>query len=234
MSNEQKLSKLMPLHDLTLKGVVQCLAALYDIKEPNILFISTTDKYRIAQRFSEQKSPGSTMTYPKMFVHIVNMMLDKERYNAKSLSRHGVYARIGDNQNAVRKMTLVPTVYELEVIYAVDDFGKAMQFTSQWLANGINNRLNFTLTYYGLPIDIRVEMVDQISTPDRDEGVDLVNHYEYIAGLRVFSYVQSDHADDNAMVAILKQRITTITIDPLGEKDPQIFDAHRKEAATEY
>jgi hypothetical protein len=224
----------MPMHDLTLKGVLQSLSVLYEMKEPDLLFISTTDKYRIAQRFSEQKNPGGALKYPKLFLHIVNMMIDRERINVKSLARHGVYGPINDNQNAVRKMTLVPTIYELEAIYVVDDFLKAMTFASQWLANSINNRLNFTLTYYGLPVDIRVEMVDSVSTPDRDEGVDLANHYEYVLGLKVFSYVQSDHADDNAIVSILKQRVTTITIDPLSGKDPQIWDSHRAENVEEY
>lgn len=235
-----KPPELAEFSHLTIKGVLQTLSNVFGIQEPSLVFVSTSDRYRVAQRIAQMTAGAdATVPYPIMFLHLMNVLLNKTpddgAYNLKSLARMGRYTkRKTDNQTAYRRVTLVPTVYEMEVIYLDNDFFRTLSFTTQWMANAIQNRMNYTIEYYGIACDIRVEMSDAIATPDRDESVEAVNHYEYTSALRVFSYVQSDHMDDNAIVPALQQEVRTVTIEPFPPKDPMIYDPMRETNVKRY
>lgn len=230
-------TKLIPFANLTIKGLIQKLAALYNVSEPSILFVTTTDRYNVAKRLAGQGS-NPALNYPRLFVHLTNIGRghSEDGYgNVRSQAKNGhLIHSMTDNQSAYRKIALIPCIYDLEVLYLDDDFMRALQFSTQWMVSSVNNRMNFTVNYYGLPVDVRIEMATEMSTPDRDETVDSVNHYEYITTMRVFSRIESLHPDDNGYVPMLKNVRVEVSMDPMKDTDPFVYDPLRNCNKTDY
>lgn len=207
------------------------LASLYDIKEPAIQFVTTTDRYNTARRLTAQGS-NPVLEYPRMFLHVTNLTRGKpeDGYgNVRSKAKNGVFIKSGtDNQTAYKRMVLIPCVYSLELLYLDDNFLRALNFASQWLVHGINGRLNFTVNYYGMNVDIRSDLSEEVATPDRDETVDQVNHYEYMTTFTVRSWIDSVHKDDSADVPAIRSLRTEVSLLEKPAKDPFVYDAHRQ------
>lgn len=221
---------LIPFANLTIKGIVQLLAALYEVKEPNIAFVTTSDRYNVAKRLAGQGS-NPNLSYPRLFVHLTNIGRghSEDGYgNVRSQAKNGQYIHsITDNQGAYRKITLVPCIYDMEVVYMDDDFTRTLRFATQWIVSNVSNRLNFTVNYYGLSVDVRVELAAEMGTPDRDETVDNVNHYEYVTTMRVFSRAESLHKDDNSIVPAIRNIRVEVTMDGMKDTDPFVYDPLR-------
>lgn len=187
----------MELPDLSImiiRGAVQQLGALYKLPPEQVNFYSSTNRLQLAMRMRELLTgENQSIKWPQMFVHSNTVTLGEQgtntAYSPKQLARHGLYLQINDNQTAVGNMKLTPAVFGLEVVFMSDDFFKAFSFATSWVLNSIKNAFNFSLTYAGNNIDIRVEADPAVNTPDRDEAVNHPNVYEYSTNLTIWGYI---------------------------------------------
>jgi hypothetical protein len=149
-------------------------------------------------------------------------------YNTKTLARQGQYLKMAESQTRVLKANLVPVVTELEVVYMTDAFDQAFGYASSWMANAVHNRANFTVTYSNVGIDVRCEMSATISTPDREESVDMPNVYEYISTIKVVGYVSDKHPDGTSYIQVLRKTVFNVSIDGRPEEDPQVWSSRHE------
>lgn len=231
MAENQTPPRRMSLAEMIILGVSQRLSDLMDVPAKRILPISTNDRMRVAQRVADMKNNGK-LELPMIMLHTTTMSRgdqnqDLTGYNARSMSRHGVYTARNDNQTAITRLHLVPAVYEMEVIYLTDSYTAGLTYGSNWLAHSIRGRMNFTLRYNGLPIDMQVHMAPSVTVPERDESVDVPNFYEYDSGIQVVGYVDSTCPDDNATVPLVNQIIydfqAVTDVDAMPATDPAVY-----------
>lgn len=182
------------LATMIIRGTLQRLGELYALPAAQVNFYSSTNRMQLAMRMREMLT-GETksIVWPQMFVHS-NSVAQAEQgtntaYAPKQLSRHGLYLQLADNQKSISNMLLTPATFGLEVVFMTDDFFRAFNFATSWVLNSIKNAFNFSITYAGTNIDIRVEADSTVSTPDRDEAVSHPNVYEYATNLTVWGYI---------------------------------------------
>ena len=149
-------------------------------------------------------------------------------YNTRSLARHGTYLRMSEQATSVVKAALVPIVLEFEVIYLTDSFDQAFAYSTGWVVNGVQNRLNFTLTYANVGIDVRCELNPNMATPDREEAVDQPNMFEYISTLRVAGYATDTHPDGTSAIQVLSKPVLNVSIDGRPEEDRRVWSPGHK------
>jgi hypothetical protein len=149
-------------------------------------------------------------------------------YNTKSLARHGQYLKASESQDRLLKSNIVPIVMELEVIYMTDSFDQAFAYASAWLTNAIHNRANFTVTYMNLGIDVRCEMSPELSTPDREESVDMPNVFEYMSTIRIAGYASDQHPDGTSYIQLLHKPVINVSIGDRPEADPKVWSGRHQ------
>lgn len=224
----EKPPALPPIERMILQGVQQTLSDTFQIPSERIVFFASTDRMRIADRVAKmhQGLEGS-VKWPVLMIHMNSMslgMVDQmHAYNTKSLARHGQYLKMAESQERILKSNLVPVVMELEVVFMTDAFDAAFGYASAWLANAVHNRANFTVTYSNVGIDVRCEMSPTLSTPDREESIDMPNVFEYLSNIKVAGYISDQHPDGSSYVQILRKPTVSVSIDGLPEQDPKIW-----------
>ena len=213
---------------MVLAGTQQSLEQALGIARGSIIFIASSDRLKLAQKLTEmQNGPAAKIAWPLLFMHLSSVAtgLDapEHAYNTKSFTRHGVYVKIDEGQLKARKVNLVPTVFEFEVVYMVDNFAAAFAFTNNWMAQSMNNRANFTVTYGNKGFDIRVKMASNMTTPDMEASVDQPNVFEYTSTIQVIGYSSDPHPDGESDVQLLRKPVVNVTIDDVEGLDPKVW-----------
>jgi hypothetical protein len=142
--------------------------------------------------------------------------------------RRGQYLKASEQKTRLLKTALVPVVMDIEVFYLTDSFDQAFGYSSAWVTNAVQNRLNFTVTYSNIGVDVRTEMSPSINTPDREESVDQPNVFEYVSNMRVAGYANDQHPDGTSYIQLLHKPVINVSIDGRPEDDPKVWNSHHK------
>lgn len=203
----------IPLSKLLILGVMMRLADTFDIPTNRIIPISTSDRMKVAQKAAEQ-SNNAQIVLPQILLYVTNFIrgdVDNGGYNTRAVARSGVYTKLDDNSGAIQRLHLIQCTMEVEIIYQTNDFFGGLNYAADWLAAGVHQRMNFTLKYMNLPLDIRVEMSEQLAVPEQDASIDVPNYYEYSAGVRVRGWLDSRHQDSEDRVSMLRQVVYAVS-----------------------
>lgn len=213
---------------MILKGLQDSLADTFKIPAASMVFFATTNKMKIAEYVRKMhEGVEGKLKWPVMLLHLNNVGAGTSEamhgYNTRSMARHGTYLRMSEQATSVVKAALVPIVMEFEVIYLTDSFEQAFAYSTGWVVNGVQNRLNFTLTYGNVGIDIRCELSPSMSTPDREEAVDQPNVFEYVSTLRVAGYATDDHPDGTSAIQVVSKPVLNVSIEDRPEADRRVW-----------
>ena len=228
---QDQATRLPDLHKMCLKGLLQRLSEAFGIPASKIVFFSGTDRMKVAQ--DQAKLAGSTtgVQWPLLLVHVTGvssgLTAGMHGVNTKALSRKGLYVKATESNSAVRKVGVVASLFEAEVFFMTDTFDSAFEWACQWVANSIHSRLNFTITYAGVGIDIRTEMSDNVATPDKEASVDQPNYFEYSASVKTAGFISDHHKDvDNniELITVIKAGASLAAMD--GTMIPDSTDEH--------
>jgi hypothetical protein len=203
--------KNIPLVRLLLLGVMKQLSDVFNVPEKRIVPISSTDRMKVAQKIAERDNEGEIL-FPQMLLYVTNVIRgDQEQtYNARTLSRAGLYTKLDDNQNAIGRIHIIPVILEVEVIYQTNDYFGGLEYATRWMSAGLHRRLNFSMTYMNFDFDIPIDMAATVVVPEQDASIDIPNYYEYDTGIRVMGYLESEHPDDTDRVVVLRQLETDV------------------------
>lgn len=200
--------KRIALTNMLLMGVMQRMAEAFDVPPERVVPISTSDRMAVMKRVAEKHSKG-VIQFPQIMCYLTNFIRGdaepESGRHAKTLARHGVRTKIDDNTGAVQRLHLIPTIIEMEILYQVDDYFKGIDYATRWMSAGLHMRLNFTITYMNLPMDIRVELANQVVVPQRDESIDIPNFFEFDSSIKLYCFTEDNHPDDEDRVSMLKQ-----------------------------
>lgn len=210
------------LAKLLILGVMQRLSDVFQVPAERIIPISTSDRMKVAQTAAQKYSNGEII-FPQILLYTTAFIRGdtEQEYNARAIMRNGVYAKLDDTQNSVKRIHLFPAIMEIEVIYQTNDYFQGLQYGSNWLAAGLSRFLNFTITYMGVPLDIRVDLGSTIQVPELDADISTPNYYEYDCGIRVRGFLESEHRDDTDTVSMLRQVVTNYTLVDDVTKQPE-------------
>jgi hypothetical protein len=235
MANIPDKLALPPIEKMVIKGVESQLATMFDIEPSQVVFVASTDRMVIADRITKMHNgAGATIKWPLLFLRMTNAssgaIEQAHAVSAKSFSRHGVYIKLSDGSDTVQRVSLLPALFEIEVIYMVDEFFKAFKFTSDWLTAANSNRMNFTLTYGNVGIDIRCIMADSLTTPDKENSVSQASQFEYTTTVKVAGYITDSSASGSGEVAMVRRAVTTVSVgDPKSPpQDDAVYSASRQ------
>jgi len=184
---------------LILEGFIQNVGKVFGAAQP--IFLSTTDRYRVADIIAKQQ--GENVSYPFAFAHItgVDDWESGTGYNTGSLLRHGGYTNVTSDTSL--QLSIYPVRFDIELMFLTDDFDKALIFMNQWKYAGRKGKLNTTVVYGGLNIDVRVFLDTNLASPDKDNTVDTINAYEYSGILHINGYMSSMDSDDVKEVSMI-------------------------------
>lgn len=173
----------MELHTLIIQGLLGQLQTTFNCPA---YFVSTTDRWRIAQLLDKQKN--KPVTLPTIFLKIGNASLTTTTYNPRTLARRGMYGAGTDDKNVINNVPLVPVDLQFEVIYLTTDFYESLAFVSNWMFAATSADLNMTVEYSNVDIDIKSQLEPNLTVPDRENSSDVPNLYELSGTLTINGY----------------------------------------------
>lgn len=225
--------KLPAIESMILRGIEGSLAEVFELDVKRVIFFASTNKIQVATAVAKfHDGPDGAVKWPLLLLHVNSVTSGSAEnmhgVNSRTLARRGVYLKTADSQAYVVNQKMVPAVFEFEVIYMTDNFPDSFKYANQWVANAINNRLNFSITYMGKSFDIRTEMSAQISTPDSDAAVDIPNVFEYTSTVKVAGYITDQHVDALSKVQLLRKPVINVSIDPSASLDRTIYNSGHK------
>lgn len=229
----EKPPALPPIEKMVIKGVQEMLAQTFGLTSDRIVFFATTDRMKIAEKVAKlHEGLEGKVKWPLILLHLNSMSLGTEEnlhgYNTRSLARHGMYLKASEQKTRLLKAALIPVVMDIEVFYMTDSFDQAFAYSAAWLTTAVQNRLNFTVTYSNVGIDVRTQMSTSINTPDREESVEQPNVFEYVSNMRVAGYANDAHPDGTSYVQLLHKPVINVSIDGRPEDDPKVWSAHHQ------
>lgn len=190
------------------RGLLLWFAEGFGLKEGENLFYAPTSNKALQAQQQKLKAQGGTLTYPLVFLKIsdVNRAVQTTGYNPRALARHGVFVRTDDKDRMfVRKLHPMRVDWTFDVLYVVESHEDAMTFVSLWMTLGQENRLNFTINYYGTAFDIAVRLADSVTVPEKETSVDeQIQAYEFQTSLVVEGYMTARHPDNDSDIPLVQ------------------------------
>lgn len=151
---------------------------------------------------------SESIKYPILLLFLRSMGANRESYNRVALQRRPLFSgnvEEGLAPDLLRAHKLVPTTFDFEFIHITPDFWSMMDFASLCVRNNTNQgHLSFTSAYDSLPIDVRVEVDDQVQIPEKDASIEQTDWYETTTRLKVNAYVSESLND------VLEKQVSTI------------------------
>lgn len=209
--NSSEFESLLPLDELIFEGLFQNLAVLFEIPKGSLHLAQTNEQ--IGSFLRKKQTSNSALEYPFLFLKIASYSkgsIGSGFAYGRSLTRHGLYLNVNDNQTFVRRVKIIPVVMEYEINFICEDLKASLEFQRKWFAIGDRALMNFTITYYGASIDIKVEMGDSFDTPDMDGSIETLNNYQSLSGLRVYGYINDTTPGGDDKVALINKAKTGV------------------------
>lgn len=213
-----------PIEEEISRGLMMLLAECFGLTEGEDLFYAPSTTKAIQAQQQKLQKAGKALSFPMMYVKLTtaNRAVQNTGYNPKSLARHGIYVTTDHkDRKFARKLHPFRVDMDFEIVFLVDDQKKAMAFVSSWMTLGQENRLNFTVTYYGIGVDIAVRLADSITVPEKETSVDeALNVYEFSASLSVEGYMTAQHVDNDSLIPLVEKiSLGTTPIEPGSSGD---------------
>lgn len=217
---------------MVIEGARQTMSAVFNVELGQVLLLSTTDRMAKAAWYNRVTSGADKLKLPLLTFAMTSatsgVEANKHGLNSKTLARRGVYMRMDDTQTKILNVKLIPTAFELEVTFITDSFAESLKFVANWMAASMKNRMNFTLTYGNVGLDIRTEVDPSLPTPPREESVDQPNMYEYVGRMTVAGYMSDHHVDGKSLIELIHKPVINITIDNLPGPDPRVYSPQHR------
>ena len=192
-----------PAQDWVIKGTLQQLCAVFDLKPEQIILTSTTDKMRQLQ--NRLNVDNKDVKLPVMFAKLQSLAINDTQANNSALSRRGFYGQMDDTPNAIQRIKTVMCSFDFEITFVTDDFWKALRYQCTWLLASKRKDLNWTLTYANFPFDIQVVLSSNVVMPERDMDVNAPNYYECISTLTATGPITGEYIDHEDRVSMIRQ-----------------------------
>lgn len=227
----------LPAHGATLpclltksnQALLGQLKTILDVPAENVRFSTSTG--RVRQSLLDLQKENKPVSYPLLYLRPSSIDIrdigDESAYS-RSLTRHGSYLSVNDNQTAVGRVKLIPVLLEYEVLMLVEDFQSVVSISTRWIAAARRSMANFTITYLNLPIDVTVSMGDRLQIPERDDDINSpMNMYELNGAVIMKSYINDPHPDGYDVVDILRHGVYEVTVDGIAAVDKRQYDPAR-------
>lgn len=203
----------MQLEKMILGGVQRKVKSNFALAQDPVL-ISTNDRWRLADRFKDQRDNKESIKLPQAFLRLTSLKLDTDSYNPAVLLRHGLYAPAKAGDDVVRKYHVIPAIYSFEFIHISEDFYDMLGFSKRYiLATRNRSGLNFNLSFDGIPIDIQVNVDDEVSVPEKDNQLDVPNVYELTANFYVRGYCGFD-VEEAKEIDVITSLESSVKVEP--------------------
>jgi len=199
----------MKLPRMTLVGSVQRLAEVFKLKPTQILLTNANDRTRRLKELADKAIGSVPAEFPRVFVvpTTIAYVPDTSGYRARQLKRVGVYTQGTDNATALMRKEFIPVQIGANLFYQDDNFDRAVEFGVTWLSEVVvSSRLNFTLEYGAIPVDIKVTSEStSIDMPELDATAENPTpFYEMALSFQINGYGEANVDDANAMVPIIR------------------------------
>jgi hypothetical protein len=151
---------------------------------------------------------ADTLKYPILLLFLRSITANRESYNRVALQRRPLYSgrlQQGGSSEQLRVHKFVPTTFDFEFIHITPDFWSMMDFASLCIRNNaVQGHLSFTSAYDSQPIDVRVEVDDNVAIPEKDSSIEQTDWYETTTRLKVNAYVSEP------LSSVLEHQVTNI------------------------
>lgn len=193
-------------------GLLHWFADGFRLKESENLFYAPTTTKAVQAARQKMAAAGKPLSFPLTYLRLTGVNRETTGYNPRSLLRRGIYVVTDSKDDSfVRKLHLARVDMEYEVTFLVEDHREMMKFVSAWMTLGQENRVNFSLNYYGVDIDIPCRLSPQLTVPEKETSVDeQLNIYEITGSIIVEGYMTNQHADSDSDVALVKTLSTAV------------------------
>lgn len=184
MSNQQMV--IQPIDALILDKFVKRVSKVFQAK---CAFLNANDKTRILNRVFGQ---GGTLTYPYIYLEILNISANTESYNPHQFARRGVVLQVNTDQT-VQTVRVIPTNFEIKLTYVTNEFysvapGSTLAFARRWLLARRDGWLKESVDYGRLQFGIGVTMADSIPIPQRENVTESETKFETDVSLTLHGY----------------------------------------------
>jgi hypothetical protein len=192
-------------------GLLQKLSQAFEVPPDRVQHTSTSDRMaKLKAMFGD-----NPIVFPVILTKCVLITRGDQApngYNAIALHRAGLYHRLSDDANRVTRIHPVPITLDVEVAYLTNDYFGGLDFGALWMSNGLARRLNMTIDYYNLPIDIRVELGSSMDVPEQDAAVANPNFYTWQSGIIMQGYFNDPHLDGEEEAQMLRAVATELKL----------------------
>ena len=200
---------------MILSGVTSKLQTAFNLKNEPVL-ISSNDKWNTADRLKSQtvgntESNKGVLQLPLCTLRLSQLSVNPMAYNIQSLAKYGTYSALAEGSTVYTRYQFIPATYQFELAYQCQDFFQMLAFSRNCVAFSYQKKtLSFSLNYDGTPIDVRVQLDDTITMPDKDAVVDVVNMYDLVTMLTVYSYIAVPEVNTVSALQNLNHTVTAL------------------------
>lgn len=188
-----KYTNNITIEKMTIRGLSMMLAKRFDLKREPI-FVSSTDKWNTINNLRKQKDPRAE--FPFITMKMQGIEVRTEGYNVRTLNRIGQHGLMNDSANMMYKNEPLPVNIVMEVTYLTDDFYNMITFANRWLYAAVTKNLNMDIEFDGVNYSIQCEPDSNVTVPEKDMSIDMVNQYEFVSTIAVKGYMSPDRPLD--------------------------------------
>lgn len=151
--------------------------------------------------FSRPQEDTISPTFPYSFMTLDSIAANPDSYRADATANKMIRSQATvDGQPVPIVAAVIPVLMDFTVHYFTDDFNELLEFVSKWYFAAAKSKLDFTLTYSGVPYSIRVEPQKDLNIPRKDTPATTSGYFEYEGLLQVHGYLTSGAAEDNLVI----------------------------------
>lgn len=198
----------MQLERMIIQGLLQKVQKTFQLDQAPA-FISTNDRWRLAERINKQTDGPPALQTPLVFLRLTQLQLNTDNFNLQALVA-GQYGSLRQGESVATKYVILPAIYTFEVTHLCLDFWEQLSFARRFiLSQRSRGILSFMLDYDGIGLDVRVMCDSSVSTPEKDVSVDVAGLYETVTNLTVSGYVSFD-LDEATQVPVITSTSVTL------------------------
>ena len=185
----------MQFERMLIAGLQRRLCSTFSLPAEPAL-ISSTDRWRLAQRLQPNDGKESSLKLPLAYLRLTTLELKEDGYNLQALVNKGLYGERKTNDTVVSRYLLLPAVFTFEFTQLTQDFFDMLSFSRHVLMSVRDrSKLSFKVNYDGIQLDVRVRLATSVSTPEKDVAIDVAGLYETTVEVQVDGFVSHDLED---------------------------------------
>lgn len=177
-------NRISPLENLIFSGFAK---RFYQVFGTPLVYTSSVDKKAAAAKMA-----GESRKYPFAFATFTTLAMDTERYSPRALSHRGIASQSSHDAVLAHRLSAIPTTTTFTLEYVSQELKEVHAFAKRWLFSSLEGSLKFSITYGVVDIDISVELDQEITMPQRTDGVTEVNELELSTTFRIRGFHSKD------------------------------------------